>query len=127
MRNIIIGVATTSLEEASRKYSSALDKDNKTKDDKKKEIEKKNEKKSRAKKCLISFDGKTLRGSFDNFKDQKAIQLLIAFSVDSKIILAHQEVEEKTNEIPVAQELMQELGLTNCIFTFDAINCQKKL
>jgi pullulanase/glycogen debranching enzyme len=43
---------------------------------------------------------------------------LPAYTVDSKMILAHQEVEEKTNEIPVAQELMQELGLTMFAYNF---------
>ena len=74
----------------------------------------------------IGCDGKVLRGSFDHFKDQKAIQILSAFLNESKIILAHEEIEAKTNEIPTAQYLMQELGLTGKIFTFDALHCQKK-
>ena len=45
----------------------------------------------------------------------------------SQIILAHQDIDEKTNEIPTAQRLMKELGIRNCTFTFDAMNCQKKL
>lgn len=77
-------------------------------------------------KWLVSFDGKVLCGSFDHFHDQKAIQILSAFLTNSRIILAHEEIARKTNEIPTAQELMQELGLSNCIFTFDAINCQTK-
>jgi predicted transposase YbfD/YdcC len=40
--------------------------------------------------------------------------------------LAHEEIAEKTNEIPTAQEMMQQLELSGCIFTFDAINCQEK-
>lgn len=74
----------------------------------------------------IGCDGKVLRGSFDKFKDQKAIQILSAFLNENKIILAHAEIEAKTNEIPMAQYLMQELGLTGKIFTFDALHCQKK-
>jgi hypothetical protein len=34
------------------------------------------------------FDGKVLRGSFDHFQDQKALQVLSAFLGDSRIILA---------------------------------------
>ena len=30
----------------------------------------------------------------------------------------------KTNEIPTAQELIKDLGITESIFTFDAMNCQ---
>jgi len=51
---------------------------------------------------------------------------LSAFLTDRRIILAHEEIARKTNEIPTAQALMTALGLANCIFTFDAINCQEK-
>jgi nucleoside-diphosphate-sugar epimerase len=50
--------------------------------------------------------------------------VLHMFSYDN-IILAHEEIEAKTNEIPVAQELIQKLGLTDCVFTFDALHCKK--
>ena len=75
---------------------------------------------------FLSVDGKVLRGSFDHFKDQKAIQVLSAFLTDSRIILAHEEIAEKTNEIPMAQELMTQLGLSGYIFTFHALHCQEK-
>jgi len=74
----------------------------------------------------IGCDGKVLRGSFDKFNDQKAIQILSVFLNEGKLILAHAEIEAKTNEIPTAQYLMEELGLTDKIFTFDALHCQKK-
>ena len=67
-----------------------------------------------------------MRGSFDHFRDQKAIQVLSAFLTDAHLILAHVEIAEKTNEIPTAQELMACLGLSGDIFTFDALHCQEK-
>jgi len=76
--------------------------------------------------AFIGYDGKVLRGSFDHFNDQKAIQVLSAFAADKQIILGHEEIETKTNEIPTAQLLMEKLGLTDCIFTLDALHCQKK-
>jgi len=75
----------------------------------------------------LGCDGKVLRGSFDHFKDQKAIQILSVFLSDSNLILAHEEIETKTNEIPTAQRLMGTLGLSGYIFTFDAIHCQKNI
>ena len=75
---------------------------------------------------FLSFDGKVVRGSFDHFQDQKAIQVLSAFLTDSRIILAHAEIAEKTNEIPTAQELMTLLGWSGYLFTFDALHCQEK-
>lgn len=76
---------------------------------------------------LVSLDGKTVRGSFDHFKDQKMIQVFSAFSTAKKIILGHEMIpDKKTNEIPVAHHLIKELGLTGCLFTADALHCQKK-
>lgn len=74
----------------------------------------------------VAFDGKVLRGSFDHFQDQKALQQLSAFLTNSHLILAHEEIAEKTNEIPTAQALINALGLSDCLFTFDALHCQEK-
>ena len=77
---------------------------------------------------FINLDGKTLRWSFDHFEDKKAVQVFSAFLTGKNIILAHEEIEwQKTNEIPVSQDLINNLGLVNCIFTSDAMHCQKKL
>lgn len=107
VRNIIRGVLPESLENAFGKYSLQLTEESD-------EI------------SFIAFDGKVLRGSFDNSGDKKAAQCLSAFLTDSKIIIAHREIEEKTNEIPAAQELMPGLDLKNKVFTFDAMHCQEK-
>jgi len=73
-----------------------------------------------------AIDGKVIRGSFDHFKGQTAIQFLSLFCSNNNLIMAHEEVECKTNEIPVAQELIPKLGIKNAVFTSDAINCQFK-
>lgn len=74
----------------------------------------------------ISLDGKVVRGSFDNFYDQKAIQIFSAL-LNGEIILAHETIDQKTNEIPVAQKFFEELGIQDHVFTLDALHCQKKL
>jgi len=107
IRDIIQGTSGTELEQSFRQYSAVL-----------------NEKAEQ--KQFIGCDGKMLRGSFDHFQDQKAVQILSAFASDSQLILAHEEIATKTNEIPTAQTLMKELGLGGYIFTFDALHCQKK-
>jgi hypothetical protein len=113
IRKIIQGMKGEELEKAFRKYSAMLV----SLEQKENEV------------LRIGFDGKTLRGSFDNFHDEKAVQILSAFVANSEIIVAHKEIKggEKTNEIPKVQELIQELGLTGCVFTGDAMHCQKKL
>jgi hypothetical protein len=79
-----------------------------------------------AKACIIAFDGKTLKGSFDNFNDAKAKQVLSAFAVDTALVLAHIEIDEKSNEIPAVQKLLAELDVAGHIVTCDAMHCQKK-
>jgi pullulanase/glycogen debranching enzyme len=94
IRDIIQGTSGTELEHSFRQYSAVL-----TEKDEPEQV--------------IGCDGKVLRGSFDRFQDQKAVQILSAFAGDSQIILAHEEIATKTNEIPTAQTLMKELGLTH--------------
>lgn len=108
LRDIIQGVDVLELEKSFRKYSNQFSK--KTN----KEIQ------------FLACDGKVLRGSFDNWEDKKAIQLFSIFLTNDNIILAHQEIDSKENEIPVFQELIKELDLQGVVFTADAMHAQKK-
>jgi hypothetical protein len=76
---------------------------------------------------ILAADGKTLRGSFDHLKDQRATQILSIFATNVDLIVGHSKIDAKTNEIPVLPELIKELGIENKIFTMDAMHCQKKL
>jgi hypothetical protein len=73
---------------------------------------------------VIALDGKTLKGSFD---DRKAAQALSAFASEAAILLAHSEIDDKSNEIPAAQRMIAELGLSGVLFTADALHCQKNI
>ena len=75
---------------------------------------------------VVAFDGKALKGSFDSFNDAKAKQVLSAFAVDTALVLAHIEIDEKSNEIPAVQKLLEELDVAGHIVTCDAMHCQKK-
>ena len=75
---------------------------------------------------VLAIDGKVLRGSVEHFEDQRAAQLLSVFSQTDQLILGHLPVSTKTNEIPVAQQLIAELDLGGSLYTFDALHCQKK-
>ncbi len=107
IRDIIQGTSETEVEKSFRGYSQELAEND-------------------TEKQFIAGDGKVLRGSFDHFNDQKAVQILSAFLSEGQIILAHEEIASKTNEIPTAQRLMEELGLSGYIYTFDALHCQEK-
>ncbi len=73
----------------------------------------------------VAIDGKTLRGSFDAFRDRKAVHMMSALRQADQIVLGHLMVEEKSNEIPAAPELIETLGLKGCLFTLNAEHCQK--
>ena len=73
----------------------------------------------------IALDGKVLRRSFDNFTDRKAAQLLHAFDTKAGLVLAHIDIDEKSNEIPAAQQLLGELQVAHSTITLDALHCQK--
>jgi hypothetical protein len=77
--------------------------------------------------ACVAIDGKTLRGSFDAFNDRKAVHLLSAFASDGQIILGHLAIDEKSNEIPAAQDMIATLGLSGRLFTLDAMHAQKNL
>ena len=64
---------------------------------------------------ILAFDGKALKGSFD-----------AAFAVDTALVLAHIVIDEKSNEIPAVQKLLEELDVAGHIVTLDAMHCQKK-
>ena len=75
---------------------------------------------------VVAFDGKALKGSFDSFNDAKAKQVLSAFAADTALVLAHIEIDDKSNEIPAVQKLLEELDVAGHIVTCDAMHCQKK-
>lgn len=108
IRQIILGVEPEELEKAFRKYAKIL-----AKLDPKKY-------------AFICLDGKSVRGSFDHIKEQRMIQIFSAFLTDKDLILAHEKIDEKSNEIPMAQKLVKELKIGKCVFTLDALHCQKK-
>ncbi len=70
----------------------------------------------------LSVDGKVMNGS--RYKDQKAIQVVGAVLSEIGVVIAHQKIAEKSNEIPALQAMIAELG-DEFLFTFDAMNTQK--
>jgi len=76
---------------------------------------------------VLAIDGKTLRGSLDAFHDSAAKQVLSAFAADTMLILAHIEIDAKSNEIPAAQQLLAELDVAGRIVTLDALHAQKNI
>jgi hypothetical protein len=74
----------------------------------------------------IAVDGKSIKGSADFQTNERCLHFVNFFDVNRKIILAHEPVDKKTNEIPVFQNMLVELGIADKLFTADAMHCQKK-
>jgi predicted transposase YbfD/YdcC len=75
--------------------------------------------------CL---DGKTARGTGrlkGSEREVKQMHTLHVYSRSDGICLVSQEVGDKTNEIPVAQEILRLLDLKGSIVSFDALNTQR--
>ena len=70
----------------------------------------------------LSVDGKVMNGS--RYKEQKSIEVVGAVLSEIGVVIAHQQIAQKSNEIPALQAMIAELG-DEFIFTFDAMNTQK--
>ena len=75
---------------------------------------------------VVSFDGKSMRGTSCSEKDLKAIHMLNAWSHDNGICIGHMKVDDKSNEITALPKLMELLDLKDTIITADALNTQKE-
>lgn len=73
----------------------------------------------------VAIDGKTLRGSHDRAKGFSALHMVSAWASGLRLNLGHKSVDDKSNEIPAAAELLQLLQLKGAIVTLDAMHCQQ--
>lgn len=76
-----------------------------------------------------SIDGKACRGSARKLETDQAVKNLFLLNVydnSNGLCLYSQKIDAKTNEIPVAQDILAKMELRNTIVTFDAMHSQKK-
>ncbi len=76
---------------------------------------------------IISFDGKTLRHSFDTSTGMSAIHVMNAWSCENNFCLGQMKVDGKSNEITAMPELIKLIDIKGSIVTVDALNCQKDI
>jgi len=77
----------------------------------------------------ICIDGKVSRGSGrcpDSSREIKDIQTLHVYSTEDGICLHSRQIDEKTNEIPTAQQILATMNLRDTLVSFDAMNTQKE-
>ena len=74
----------------------------------------------------ISLDGKTICSTKKMTHNESALHIVSAQVSELGITLASKSVDEKSNEIPAVQELIEELSIEGCLVTADALNCQRE-
>jgi predicted transposase YbfD/YdcC len=76
---------------------------------------------------VIAIDGKELRHSYDRGGGKGAIAMVSAWASANRLVLAQQQVDEKSNEITAIPQLLSILALAGSIVTIDAMGCQKEI
>lgn len=75
---------------------------------------------------VIAVDGKAICSTANPGNPHSALQILSAYITSSGIILAQESIHEKTNEIPVFQEMLTYLDVEGKTVTADAMHCQRE-
>lgn len=78
---------------------------------------------------ILAIDGKQIKGSGRKYDTDEVItnnQIMHFWDVSDQMCIKSVAISEKTNEIPVAQQVLSGLDLKNKIVTADAMNTQKK-
>ncbi len=75
---------------------------------------------------VVAVDGKVIRSTIEGDKAYTGLQILTAYITESGVILGQEVIHEKTNEIPVFQQMLEYLDLKGKIITADAMHCQRE-
>ena len=77
---------------------------------------------------FIAVDGKAIRSTGRKGQSHSFLQILTAYATESGVTLCQSAIshEDKTNEIPVFQEMLDHLDVKDKTITGDAMHCQKE-
>ena len=75
---------------------------------------------------VVAVDGKAICSTSKPGEPHSALQILSAYITSSGIILAQESIHEKTNEIPVFQEMLTYMDIEGKTITADALHCQRE-
>jgi predicted transposase YbfD/YdcC len=73
---------------------------------------------------VIAFDGKTICATAKGNREK--LHIMTAYITRSGVVLGQKTVDEKTNEIPIMQEMLRYIDIRGKIITADAMHCQKE-
>ncbi len=75
---------------------------------------------------IVAVDGKAVCSTAKPENSHSALQILSAYVTSSGVILGQEAIHEKTNEIPVFQEMLTYLYVKGKIITADTMHCQRE-
>ena len=76
---------------------------------------------------LVAIDGKKLRRSQERRKGRDGIWMVSAWVSENRLVLGQKKVNDKSNEITAIPELLEQLDITDCVVTLDALNTQTEI
>lgn len=74
----------------------------------------------------IAVDGKTVRSTKKMKNCSAPLHIVSAQLGELGLTYGQKAVDDKSNEIPAVQKLLEELDISGCIVVADALNCQKE-
>ena len=75
------------------------------------------------------IDGKSIRGTVQNYKDshQNFVSIVSVFASSRGLVVSMDQLENKhESEILIVQELLKVLDIQGAVFSLDSLHCQKK-
>jgi predicted transposase YbfD/YdcC len=76
---------------------------------------------------VIGIDGKSFKQSYNRNRQQKALVLVSAWCQEHHLVLGQEKVDSKSNEITAIPKLLEQLDITGCVVTLDAMGTQKEI
>ncbi len=74
---------------------------------------------------VVAVDGKAVCSTSKDGQPHSALQILTAYITENGVILGQESIHEKTNEIPVFQQMLDYLAIKGKVVTADAMHCQR--
>jgi predicted transposase YbfD/YdcC len=75
---------------------------------------------------VVAVDGKAVCSTGKDGQPHSALQILTAYMTENGVILGQESIHEKTNEIPVFQQMLDYLSVKGKVVTADAMHCQRE-
>lgn len=69
---------------------------------------------------VVAVDGKAIHSTAEKGKPHSALQVFTAYCTKSSVVLGQKAIHEKTNQIPVFQEILEYIDIKGKTVTTDA-------